>query len=104
MTLRDDLTIFFHRLSDHPAESFADVFLSGDKDGIKPVTRQAVLKALPKRAKMFREAGVGEPTLASLSFEALDERFIPCLESSYLLHRMEDGTMQVVVYLNHKGL
>jgi hypothetical protein len=113
MTLRDELTIFFQRLSDRPAESFAETFLAGDKGGIRPVTREAFLRALPKRAEMFREAGVGEPVLAELSFEALDEHYVLArtewaagpirLVSSYLLHRKDDGTLEVVVYLNHQG-
>ena len=111
--MTDELTSFFQQLSANPVESFADVFLAGDRDGIRPVTKDAFLQALPKRAEMFRQAGVGEVTLDRLSFDELDDRYLWArtewnadplrLVSSYLLER-DAGKLRVVVYLNHQGL
>lgn len=96
-----------------PADCFADVFLAGDAQGIKPVTRQAFLAALLQRAEAFARAGLAEPVLTDLDIDTLDEHFLLArtewdagaarLVSSYLLHRAGDGGLRVVVYLNHQG-
>lgn len=114
MSISEQLTTFFQRLSATPAESFADVFLAGDKDGIRPVPREAFLASLPRRQEMFARAGVGEPLLDRLDFDELDEHYVLArtewvahprrLVSSYLLHRTDNQSFQVVVYLNHQGL
>jgi len=114
--MRANLTAFFERFSTAgtAGDCVADVFLAGDASGIKPVTRQAFLEALPKRAEMFAKAGLGTPVLQELTFEALDDHYLLArtewvaghvrLVSSYLLHRRDDGALHVVVYLNHEGL
>ena len=113
--MTDELIHFFHGLSSDPAARFAEVFLAGDAAGVQPVTRQAFLAALPARAACFAQTGLSEPVLAALTHETLDEdgRSLLArtewdaggarLASSYLLHRADDGTLRVVVYLNHKG-
>ena len=111
--MTSELRAFFESMSADPAACFADVFLAGDASGIKPVTRQAFLAALPRRAEALARAGLTSPTLSDLSFDALDEHFVLArttwdagaaqLVSSYLLHRDPGGALRVVVYLNHQG-
>jgi hypothetical protein len=111
--MTSELRAFLKGMTANPAESFADVFLAGDASGIKPVTRQAFLAALPSRAAAFARAGLTEPVLTDLAVESLDEHYLLArtdwnagprnLVSSYLLHRAGDGGLRVVVYLNHQG-
>jgi len=100
-------------------DCFADPFLSADATGARPVPRDAFLQALPRRAAMFADAGVGRAELKSLAETRLDENYLLVLTewsaprlaggdpvpliSSFLLH--DDGTrLQIVLYLNHAGL
>lgn len=99
---------------------FAESFLAGDASGARPVSRQAFLQALPRRAKMFAEAGIGPAVLDSLAPERLDDHYVLVrttwtapragggapvrLVSSYLLYRAELGAYRIVAYLNHEGL
>ncbi|MGR6320254.1 nuclear transport factor 2 family protein [Micromonospora soli] len=98
---------------------FADPFLVADEGGARPVPRAAFLAALPRRAQLFAEAGLGPATLTDLTYQRLDDRYVLArtdwdaprvdagppvrLASSYLLH--DDGDrLRVVLYLNHQGL
>ncbi|WP_238014410.1 hypothetical protein KZZ52_32310 [Dactylosporangium sp. AC04546] len=101
------------------AGCFADAFLAADPGGARPVPRDAFLQALPRRAQMFADAGVGRAELTDLRVQPLDEHYrlvrtewsaprldggaaVP-LASSFLLH--DDGeTLRIVLYLNHQGL
>ncbi|GGM48278.1 DUF4440 domain-containing protein [Dactylosporangium sucinum] len=101
------------------AGCFADAFLTADPAGARPVTRDLFLQALPRRAQMFADAGVGRAALTDLRVQALDDHYrlvrtewsAPrtdggdpvLLSSSFLLH--DDGeAMRIVLYLNHQGL
>jgi ketosteroid isomerase-like protein len=102
------------------ADCFAEVFLAGDADGARPVPRPAFLQALPKRAQMFADAGIGPATLDTLTHQQLDDRYVLAqtrwtaprisggepvpLSSSYLLHRDTDDTYRIVAYLSHQGM
>jgi len=98
---------------------FADVFLSADANGARPVARDAFLGALPKRAAMFAAAGL-EPhaALDTVTPTALDRHYTLVSTtwtarrsgagapvrpaSSFLVH--DDGDdLRIVVYLNHEG-
>ena len=98
---------------------FADPFLSADASGARPVPRDAFLAFLPRRARMFADAGVGPAALTELSADRLDPHYLLVrttwaaprlaggepvpLESSFLLH--DDGDrLRIVLYLNHRGL
>ncbi|MFI5891732.1 hypothetical protein ACIA5D_16630 [Actinoplanes sp. NPDC051513] len=98
---------------------FADPFLSADPSGTRAVPKDVFLQALPRRAKVFADAGVGPAALTSLDAERLDEHYLMArtgwdaprlaggnpvhLESSFLLH--DDGDrLRIVLYLNHQGL
>jgi hypothetical protein len=98
---------------------FADPFLFADASGSRPVSRDAFLEALPRRAKMFADAGLGRAVLTSLDETRLDPHYILVrtewttprtdggtpvrLVSSYLLHD-DDAELRIVLYLNHEGL
>ncbi|NES13172.1 MULTISPECIES: nuclear transport factor 2 family protein [Micromonospora] len=98
---------------------FSDPFLLADDAGARPVPRAAFLAALPRRARLFADAGLGPATLTGLTCQRLDDRYVLArtdwdapraaggapvrLASSYLLH--DDGErFRVVLYLNHQGL
>jgi hypothetical protein len=100
------------------AGCFGEVFLAADQDGARPVPRGAFLAALPRRARMFADAGVGPAALVSVTHQRLDEHYLLArtewtaprtgggqvlLSSSFLLRRDADG-LRVVLYLNHRGL
>jgi ketosteroid isomerase-like protein len=101
------------------ARCFADPFLSADATGARPVPRAAFLRALPRRAQMFADAGLGAATLTELSHSRLDDHYLLArtqwcvprdaggeplqLASSYLLHD-DGGELRIVLYLNHLGL
>jgi hypothetical protein len=98
---------------------FADPFLSADASGSQPVPRAAFLQALPRRAKIFADAGLGAAVLESVTESRLDEHYVLArtewtvprlaggdpvrLASSFLLHEV-DGEQLIVLYLNHQGL
>ena len=98
---------------------FADPFLSADATGARPVPRDLFLQALPRRAALFADAGLGPAALTALTWDRLDDHYLlartewSCpslaggdpkrLASSFLLH--DDGDrLQIVLYLNHVGL
>src|SRR3954452_3383416 len=98
---------------------FADPFLSADATGARPVPLDLFLQALPRRAAVFADAGLGPAALTSLTWDRLDEHYLlartawACprlaggdpkrLSSSFLLH--DDGDrLRIVLYLNHEGL
>ena len=98
---------------------FADPFLSADATGARPIPRDLFLAALPRRAALFAEAGLGPAALTGLTWDRLDDHYLlartewACpsrtggepkrLSSSFLLH--DDGDrLQIVLYLNHEGL
>ncbi|MET7403640.1 DUF4440 domain-containing protein [Dactylosporangium sp. NPDC005572] len=101
------------------AGCFADAFLAAEPGGARPITRDAFLQALPRRAQMFADAGVGRAELTDLRVQPLDDRYrlvrtewsAPRLDggapvrlsSSFLLHD-DGGTLRIVLYLNHQGL
>jgi len=101
------------------AGCFADPFLSADASGARPVPLAAFLRALPRRAQMFADAGIGTVSLASINHERLDEHYLLAraewnalrasggepvrLASSFLLHD-EGERLRIVLYLNHQGL
>lgn len=101
------------------AHCFADPFLSADASGARPVPRATFLQVLPRRAKMFADAGVGASSLTAISHQRIDDHYLLArtewqapradggepvhLESSFLLH--DDGAnLRIVLYLNHRGL
>jgi hypothetical protein len=112
-----DVAGFLRHLSSDPAESFAETFLVGDRNGAHPVSRDRFLQALPGRAAIFAQAGIGTPELAETDVTILDDHYLLVrtqwvaprahgepvqLASSYLLHH-DGNALRVVAYLNHKG-
>ncbi len=106
-------------LAEMGGEMFADPFLYADPSGAHPVPREAFLKSLPARVRMFADAGVGRARLTAVDQQRLDDHYLLVrteweaprlaggdpvhLSSSYLMH--DDGArLQVVAYLNHQGL
>ena len=100
-------------------DCFADPFLSADATGARAVPREVFLQALPRRARMFADAGIGPAALTSLDADRLDDHYLMVrtawhaprlaggepvrLQSSFLLH--DDGDrLRIVLYLNHEGL
>ncbi|MCW3816121.1 hypothetical protein ONA91_16890 [Micromonospora sp. DR5-3] len=107
--------------ADDPAVGgcFADPFLLADESGARPVSRAAFLAALPGRAQLFADLGLGPATLTGVACDRLDDRYVLArtdwtasrvdggrpvpLASSFLLY--DDGEQfRVVLYLNHQGL
>lgn len=97
---------------------FADVFLSGDASGSRPVPRESFLAVLPGRVRAAQDAGIGRAELKAASASPLDERWLLLrttwaaprtdggeltMASSFLLHRSDSG-LRATVYLNHEGL
>ncbi|MFJ8579903.1 hypothetical protein [Micromonospora sp. NPDC093277] len=98
---------------------FADPFLLADDTGARPVSRAAFLAALPRRERMFADAGLGPAALTGVTCHRLDDRYVLArtewdapridggapvhLASSYLLHD-DGGRFRVLLYLNHQGL
>ena len=98
---------------------YQQVFLAADADASRVVPREAFLAALPRRRETFAAAGIGPATLRSWTHQDLDAHHllvrtewqaprldgtgsIP-LSSSFLLRRDGDE-LQIMVYLNHRGL
>jgi ketosteroid isomerase-like protein len=104
---------------DRLGELFAETFLAADPAGARPVSREAFLRALPRRAELFAAAGITRVVLADLDRRALDDAYVLVrtvwhaesisastpieLSSTFILRRDEDG-MRVVFYLNHQDL
>jgi hypothetical protein len=97
---------------------FADVFMSADPGGVVAVPRGAFLAALPKRAELFRAAGIERVRLVSVKETELDPLHTMArtewsaekadggsltLVSTYILRR-DAGSYRVVFYLNHQDL
>jgi ketosteroid isomerase-like protein len=104
---------------DRLAELFAETFLAADPAGVQPVPRQAFLDALPRRAELFRAAGIARVVLADLQHQALDDTYVlarthwraeragastPLRLSSTFILRREEDRLRVVFYLNHQDL
>lgn len=100
------------------SECFADVFLSGDASGSRPVPRETFLAVLPNRVRAADAAGIGRAELKAASASPLDEHWVLlrtawvaprtdggelAMASSFLLHRNDSG-LRATVYLNHEGL
>ena len=99
-------------------DCFAEVFLSGDASGSRPVPLGAFLAMLPKRVRAAEAAGIGRAVLRTASATDLDEHWVLlrttwaaprtdggelAMWSSFLLHRSDSG-LRAAVYLNHEGL
>jgi len=98
---------------------FDEVFLAADATGTKVVPRPAFLQALPRRAQMFADAGIGQAVLESLTHQELDGHYVLVrtawtaprtdgsgqvdLASSFLLRRDGDQ-LRIVAYITHEGL
>src|SRR6266508_471568 len=100
-------------------DCFADPFMSADASGARLVPRAVFLQALPRRAQMFSDAGIGPASLTSIRHNQLDPHYLLArtewtapriaggepvhLASSFLLHD-EGEQLRIVLYLNHQGL
>ena len=101
---------------------FADVFLSADPNRAIPVSREALIAALPKRERLFAAAGLSHAALDFATHTDLDQHHVllntrwtmmPAdpesgrkplgLHSTFLLRR-DAGKLSVVAYLNHQDL
>jgi hypothetical protein len=103
------------------ASCFNDVFLNLDPASATPVSREALLNALPMREKLFGSLGVDALELDTVTDTPLDAihvlvrttwsvRFTPgvtaaplTLSSTFLLRHADDG-WRIVVYLNHQDV
>jgi hypothetical protein len=101
------------------SECFFDTFLNLDPSAARPVTREALIAALPMREKLFGSIGAEGLELTRLSETPLDAmhtlvrtkwavRFAPdiparplSLDATFLLRRSDGGDWRIVVYLNH---
>ncbi|GIF25803.1 hypothetical protein BJ973_003076 [Actinoplanes tereljensis] len=123
--MSDSIRAFFHTFAcaslqpEQLGACFADSFLAADGTGARPVTRDDFLRALPRRAAAFADAGLGPTVLTALTETRLDDHYwlvrtewsalrpaggdpLP-LASSFVLH--DDGeSLRIVLYLNHEGL
>jgi hypothetical protein len=100
---------------------FHDVFLNLDPASAASVSREALLAALPMRAKYFGSLGVDGMDLATVAETPLDAihtlarttwsvRFSPgvtatplTVSSTFLLRHGDDG-WRIVAYLNHQDV
>jgi hypothetical protein len=103
------------------APCFNDVFLNLDPASAAPVSREALLAALPMRSQYFGSFGVEGMDLDTVVETPLDAihtlarttwsvRFSPgvtatplTVASTFLLRRGDDG-WRIVVYLNHQDV
>jgi len=103
------------------ATCFNDVFLNLDPVSATPVSREALLNALPMREKLFGSLGVDGLDLRTVTDTPLDAihtlvrttwsvRFTPgvtaapaTLSSTFLLRHGDDG-WRIVVYLSHQDV
>ena len=104
---------------DRLAELFAETFLAADPASARPVPRQAILQALPRRAELFAAAGITRVILGGLRHQALDDTYVlartewraeragasaPVRLSSTFILRRDADRLRVVFYLNHQDL
>ena len=130
ITAPPDVLEFFHRYQrgadtsdpDAVRECFAETFLNLDPRSAGPVPREALIQALPGRAKLFATIGVEALELTELSEQPLDElhtmvattwtaRFsadgadaAPLSLPSHFLLRRQGSSWQIVAYLNSTAL
>jgi hypothetical protein len=101
---------------------FAETFLNLDPRSCGPVSREALIQALPHRARLFASIGVERLELTEASESPLDEnhtivatswsaRFAsdvgdpePLTLSSHLLLRRHAGSWHIVAYLSSTDL
>lgn len=125
----DDVQAFFAEFeragntldAEATSRQFADTFMSADPAQAIPVPKAAFLAALPNREKMFASIGVTGMRLSAISQTSLDDNYVlvdtewTCtmtsreaepltLASAFILHRGENGTFQIVFYLNHQDI
>jgi 2-haloacid dehalogenase len=130
-TLDDQVRSFFDTFArasdtldvDDLGELFGETFLAADPGGAQPVPRELFLQALPRRAELFRAAGITRVVLTDLRHEALDDSYVlartgwraergpaaagapgPVRLSSTFLLRRDGDRLRVVLYLNHQDL
>jgi hypothetical protein len=135
--VRPDVRSFFERYQQATdsldsaglAESFQDFFLNLDPGSATPVSRDALIKALPGRGQLFAAIGATGADLATIAESPLDDqhtlvkttwtvRFGAAagpdaaaqapepltLLSTFLLRRDPGGPWRIVVYLNHQDI
>lgn len=104
------------------ASLYADSFLIADPQGAKPLRKQDLIAALPRREGFFKSFGLVSTKIASLDETPLDDfyslvrvewemHFEPLnaaprnaiLASTYLLY-LRDGSPEIVLYLMHQDL
>jgi hypothetical protein len=130
-SVRPDVRAFFEQFEQAAngldtavlAELFGDQFLSLDPARSACVPKDAFLRALPARERLFGSIGAAGTTLTEIRETPLDElhtlvetswavQFGPdapaaaaglTLRSAFLLRR-QDGRWQVAVYLNHQDI
>ena len=130
ITARPDVLEFFDRYRrgadtadpDVVRDCFAETFLNLDPRSAGPVPREALIQALPGRARLFAAIGVEALELTELREQPLDElhtlvattwtaRFSPeaadaepLLLPAHFLLRRQDGAWRIVAYLNSTDL
>ena len=124
--IRDFFARFEQAGNDLDAEAlrdlFCDVFLNLDPVSAAPVPREAMLNALPMRAKLFGAIGAQGADLLELTETRLDERHVlvetswqtrfgesapsrePLILRSMFLLRLDGGQWRIAVYLNHQDI
>ena len=127
---RPDVVEFFRRYAeagenldaDALRDCFAETFLNLDPTSAAAVDREALIRALPMREKLFATIGAQGLELTELSEQPLDDlhtlvastwsaRFradardtSPLDLPSHFLLRRQGGSWQIVAYLNHTDL
>ncbi|MDN3359566.1 hypothetical protein [Actinomadura sp. DC4] len=125
--ISDDVRDFFARFEtagnrldlDEISGQFAETFMSAEPGGVRAVPKAAFLAALPARERLFASIGATGMRLTRIAETPLDDRYVLVdtewetepvtdesltLSSAYVLHRAEDGSLQVVFYLNHQDI
>lgn len=127
---RPDVIEFFRRYeeagvaldTDALRGCFAETFLNLDPTSVAAVDREALIRALPMRGKLFASIGADGLELRELTEQPLDDlhtlvattwsaRFTadardtsPLDLPSHFLLRRHGGSWQIVAYLNHTDL
>jgi hypothetical protein len=139
--VRPDVRSFFDRYqqatdsldSEVLAESFQEFFLNLDPGSATPVSRDALIRALPGRGQLFASIGASGADLATIAESPLDDQHTLVttswivrfgdreegeeqagaeaqpvepltLHSTFLLRRDPGGPWRIVVYLNHQDI